>query len=71
VGLYVRLELTERTAKTHIIVPLIVTNATLILGNFKPESLDLGTGTIDTANFSVVPHVRFRKSLAGASHPED
>lgn len=48
-------------------VPVIVTNAELLVGKFNPETLDLDSGKIDSAEFSKANSVRYRKSLAVSS----
>lgn len=54
---------------TNLIVPVIVTTASLYLGAFDPVDANLGTGEIDKVAFSKVQSVRFRKSLAPSEVP--
>lgn len=55
---------------SSVIIPVIVTTATLWLAQFDPAKVDLKTGEIDVAQFKAVPHVRFRKSLTGTNYSD-
>lgn len=63
------LALDEQSAAIRVVVPVIVTTATLVLGTFKPEDVSLASGELDAVSFSTVPYLRFRKSLAAAATP--
>ena len=65
------LKLDERSSRTNIVVPVIVTTASLTLSSFKPEDVSLHSGELSAAAFTAVPHVRFRKSLAASEAPDD
>jgi len=65
------LELRKGSPHVNVIIPVIVTSAQLTLSQFKPGTVDLGTGEIGTAEFATVPHVRFRKSLGSTSIPDE
>ena len=65
------LQLREQVGSTDIVVPAIVTNATLMLASFSPKDVSLESGEVDNADFDIVPHLRFRKSLAAASMPDE
>src|SRR5687767_5133019 len=59
------------SSRTRIILPVIVTNASLQLAQFVPSNVDLSTGGITTAEFQEVDHLRFRKSLSIGAIPDD
>jgi hypothetical protein len=65
------IELNKQSESTKVIIPVIVTNAELQLGEFNPKDVDLESGELASAKFSAVQSVRFRKSLAAASLPDD
>jgi hypothetical protein len=65
------LQLREQYGTTEIVIPVIVTNATLMLASFSPNDISLETGEVENAAFEIVPHVRFRKSLAAAAAPDE
>lgn len=54
------------------IFPMIVTNAEIVTCTFKPRSIRIPDGTIDpsSADFAVVPYIRFRKNLSTNSRLE-
>ena len=49
---------------------VIVTTADLHLCTFSPAEISIDTGVIDKANFTLVPFLRFRKSLSTKSVSE-
>lgn len=59
----------RRNADTDIKVffPVIVTTAKLRLAKFDPATISLSDGTLQNAEFTDVPYVRFRKQL-GVAH---
>jgi hypothetical protein len=57
----------ERSARTKIVVPVIVTNADLVIAQFDPSTVDLSVAEVSNAEFTSVPHVRFRKTLHSAT----
>lgn len=61
----------RRSVDTDIKVffPVIVTTATLRVATFDPASISLEDGTLESASFSDVPYVRFRKQLGVARAP--
>lgn len=61
----------ERSARTKLVIPVIVTNAELVVGEFDPAKIDLSRGEVESAKFTTVEHLRFRKSLGPSSRPED
>lgn len=61
----------ERSSRTKLVIPVIVTNAELIVGEFDPASIDLARAEVDHAIFRAVPHARFRKSLGPGALPDD
>lgn len=61
------LDLHARGSSTHVLIPLIVTTATLYLAHFDVHDVPLRTGEISAGNFIQVPSVRFRKSLSRTS----
>ena len=63
------LELGRESRTTNVVIPVIVTNAQLVAARFHPKQIDLLTGELPSADYSAVPHLRFRKSLAAASSP--
>ena len=63
------LELTAESAAYHLIVPVIVTNASLLTAAFDPRDVDLGNGELKSAEYDDVPYVRFRKSLGPSESP--
>jgi hypothetical protein len=50
----------ERVA---IYLPVIVTNANLVICRFNPSEVDITTGELDTSSFEPVNAIKFRKSL--------
>jgi len=50
---------------------VIVTTAKLIVSNFHPGDIDLGTGELESAQFTSVSHLRFRKTLVHSGPPEE
>ena len=70
------IELHERAWASKVVIPVIVTNAELVVAQFDPETVDLELAEVQDATFTPVPHVRFRKTLAPAaadpfSEPEE
>lgn len=65
------LELRKGSRAVNVILPVIVTTASLVLSRFDPKNVDLRSGELPTADFSTVPHVRFRKSLSMSSPPNE
>jgi hypothetical protein len=65
------LEIGKESRSLNVIVPVIVTTAELVVSKFAPSDVNLRTGEIEKAQFTSVPHVRFRKSLAAASAPDE
>lgn len=57
----------ERSARTKVVVPVIVTNADLVIAQFDPSTVDLSVAEVTNAEFTSVPHVRFRKTLHRAT----
>ena len=57
--------------KSRVILPVIVTNAALLIGQFDPTVVDKSSGEVEDADFHEVPHLRFRKSLSMTSMPDD
>jgi hypothetical protein len=57
------LRTTSRTAVTRFYKAVIITNATLQTCTFDQETIDLASGNLPDGDFTVVPFVRFRKSL--------
>jgi hypothetical protein len=60
------IEKSQRPA-THLrlfIFPVIVTNAEIAVCRFDPRLIKIDDGTIDDCDISIVPFIRFRKSLA-------
>lgn len=53
----------EGATDIKVFFPIIVTTATLRLAKFDPASISLDDGTLEGAEFSCVPYVRFRKQL--------
>lgn len=49
----------------HIYIPVIVTNAELVVATVDPSAIPLGSGKLDDATFRRVPSLRFRKALDG------
>lgn len=47
-----------------IYIPMIITNANLMICKFNPDKIDLQSGKLSDADFVDVPMVRFRKSLS-------
>lgn len=45
-------------------IPAIITNATLRVCKFDPETIDIQSGELPDAEFEEVPLVRFRKALS-------
>jgi hypothetical protein len=64
------LELGEQRTTGNVIVPVIVTNAELVVARFKPEDVNVESGEIESPDFDTVSHLRFRKSLARAATPD-
>ncbi|MCY7351297.1 MAG: hypothetical protein LH606_11610 [Cytophagaceae bacterium] len=64
---YIRLHQFEKgyNIVDKMIIPVIVTNVDLFICKFKPETLDLLSGTLKEENAEVekVPYIRFRKTL--------
>ena len=58
------MQLHQGSRRVDVLLPVVVTSATLHLAAFNPATVDLGRGDIDNATFSTATHVRFRKSLA-------
>ena len=56
-------------AHSRVFIPVLVTNAELRVVRYKPGSVDLGTGRLDSANSEQVLLIRFRKSLTSAIPP--
>ncbi|MFC1895149.1 hypothetical protein ACFL0Q_00590 [Thermodesulfobacteriota bacterium] len=48
----------------------IVSTADLLLCNFDPAKVPVGTGEVDEAKFTRVPYLRFRKQLSTYEMPE-
>ena len=48
----------------EIVVPVIVTNASLYACPVDPQRISLDEGKLSDARFSKVPYIRFRKTLA-------
>lgn len=63
------LELSRESRASHVIVPVIVTNASLVTAAFDPTDVDLMSGQLESAEYEHVPHVRFRKSLGPSESP--
>lgn len=64
------LELDARAQRMRV-VPIIVTNAELVLARFDPRAVDLGTGDVAAAAFISVGHLPFRRSLGPAVVPDE
>lgn len=58
------LTLREGFDRTEIVVPVIVTSATLFVTRLNPGKVDLANGDATNLEFIKVPHLRFRKSLS-------
>jgi hypothetical protein len=63
------MELHERSARSKVVLPVVVTNASLVVGQFDPASVDLSTAQVTSATFTSVGHIRFRKTLGTAAAP--
>lgn len=61
------ISLHEQSEKSKVVIPVIVTNADLLVAQFDPAKMDLSAGEVADAHFSAVPHVRFRKTLGPSS----
>lgn len=59
----------EQVGSTCVLVPVLVTTATLHVGRFDPAAINLSTGDIVGGDFREVGSVRFRKSIAPTSVP--
>lgn len=57
--------------RSRIILPVIVTNASLKLAQFVPSEVDLSSGNVGNVEFKDVDHLRFRKSLSIGTIPDD
>lgn len=57
----------ERSARSKVVIPAIVTNAELLVAQFDPAAVDLTGAEVTDAKFTSVPHVRFRKALGKAA----
>ena len=51
----------------YVYMPVLVTNAELVVGNFDPSTVNLGSGEVEDASFEVVGAVRYRKALTAVS----
>lgn len=64
------LQITEQSTATHLIIPVIVTTASLHVCRFDPGSTSLSSGELPAdAHFQAVSFLRFRKTLAAAETP--
>lgn len=57
----------ERSARSKVVIPVIATNAELVVAQFDPSAVDLTGAEVMDAKFKSVPHVRFRKTLGTAA----
>lgn len=61
------ISLHAKSTKTKVVIPVVVTNADLVVAQFDPSTMDLAAGEIAGATFKSVPHLRFRKTLGPRS----
>jgi hypothetical protein len=61
----------ERSARSKVVIPVIVTNAELVVAQFDPAVVDLSVAEVEVAEFRPVPYLRFRKTLGPASEDID
>ena len=66
---YQCLELGRQSRTTHLLLPVIVTSASLHVSQFAPGEVSLESGELGKAEHQRVSHLRFRKSLAGPEVP--
>jgi hypothetical protein len=57
----------QSSGASRVYVPVIVTNATLLVCRFDPAQTDLSAGRIDDADFEPVKCVRFRKNFSSTT----
>jgi hypothetical protein len=65
------LKLDKGSKRVTLVIPVLVTTASLMLSRFDPSDVDLKSGEVANASFTTVPHLRFRKSLALTSAPDE